>query len=102
MTLGVVIDVSAPAETYDVVHAAMLEQLGPTTVDGLLVHLARATEDGFQVVEVWESAEARDRASREVVGPAAARALQGGEIPGQRVTEFEVRGLVLPRAGVAV
>jgi hypothetical protein len=102
MTLGVVIDVSAPVETYDAVHAEMLEHLGPTGVDGLLVHLARPTADGFQVIEVWESAEARDRASREVVGPAAAAALRGRELPEQVVTEFDVRGLVLPRAGIAV
>ncbi len=101
MTLGVITDVSAPVEFYDAVHAAMLERTGPA-VDGLLLHLARPTADGFQVIDVWESREAHERGIREVVGPASAEVLRGQAPPPSVVTEFEVRGLVLPRAGVAV
>ena len=101
MTLGVVFDVAAPVETYDAVHAAMLERSG-TDVDGLLLHLARRTADGVQVIEVWESREQLERATREVVGPVLAEVLRGQAPPLSVVTEFEVRGLVLPRAGIAV
>jgi len=101
MTLGVITDVSAPVETYDAVHAAMLEGTGPAA-DGLLLHLARPTADGFQVIDVWESREAYERGMREVVGPAFAEILQGQAPPPSVVTEFEVRGLVLQSAGVAV
>ncbi len=101
MTLGVMTDVSAPVEFYDAVHAAMLEQIG-TAFDGLLLHLVRPTADGFQAIEVWASREAHERGNREVVGPVFAEVLQGQAPPASVVTEFEVRGLVLPRAGVAV
>ncbi|MGR7026075.1 hypothetical protein [Geodermatophilus sp. URMC 62] len=100
MTLGVVFDVAAPVETYDAVHAALLRRTG-TDVDGLLLHLARQTAEGVQVTEVWESREQFERGTREVVGPVVAEVL-GGQAPASVVTEFEVRGLVLPRAGVAV
>ena len=101
MTLGVITDVSAPIELYDTVHAAMLERM-TRSFDGLLLHLARPTADGFQAIEVWESREAYERGNREVVGPVFAEVLQGQAPPASVVTEFEVRGLVLPKAGVAV
>jgi hypothetical protein len=101
MTLGVITDVSAPVETYDAMHAAMLQRVG-STFDGLVLHVARPTDGGFQVIEVWESREDYERANREVVGPLAAELLRGQAPPASVVTEFEVRGLVLPRAGVAV
>ncbi len=99
MTLGVVTDVSAPVETYDAIHAAVLERAG-TAVGGLLLHLARSTADGFQVTEVWESREQWERANREVVGPVVAEVLRGQAPPAQVVTEFEVRGLVVPDRSV--
>jgi hypothetical protein len=101
MTLGVITDVSAPVETYDALHAAMLGRMD-AAVDGLLLHLARPTADGFQVIDVWESREAYERGTREVVGPVSAEVLGGRARPASVVTEFEVRGLVLPRAGIAV
>jgi hypothetical protein len=101
MTYAVTMDVAEPVELYDAVHRALLERTGGT-VDGLLVHLARQTGDGFQVVEVWESREDFERASAEIVGPLAGEVLQGRPRNPTVVTEFAVRGLVLPRAGVAV
>ena len=102
MTLGLVTDVSAPIEFYDAVHPATLERMSGTTVDGLLLHLARPTADGFQVIEVWETREDHERGIREVLAPVFAEVLQGQAPPASVTTEFEVRGLVLPRAGVAV
>ena len=100
MTLGVATDVSAPVEIYDAVHAAMLERTG-TAGNGLLLHLARPTADGFQVIEVWESREEWERANREVVWPVVAEVLRGQTPPAQAVTEFEVRGLVVPAGSLA-
>ncbi len=101
MTWGMVVDVPAPVEVYDAVHAELLRRTSGT-VEGLLIHLARATGTGFQVVEVWESRADHDRYEREVVGPVVAELAGGEPPPVDGVTEFEVRGLVLPRAGVAV
>jgi len=49
---GVITTVPAPVEMYDEIH----RRFG-ASVNGLLVHVGRATTDGFQVVEVWESKE---------------------------------------------
>jgi hypothetical protein len=103
MSWGVIVDVAAPAEVYDAVHARLLDLTGGRA-DGLLVHLARATDTGFQVVEVWESKDHRERYQAELVGPLLAE-LSGGDGPpgeGPVATEFDVRGLVVPPAGVAV
>jgi hypothetical protein len=35
----------------------------------LLVHVGRATTDGFQTLEVWESKEHYDRANTDIVFP---------------------------------
>jgi hypothetical protein len=50
---GVITTVPAPVEMYDAVHGEILRRVG--AFDGLLVHIGRATTDGFQVMEVWES-----------------------------------------------
>ena len=100
MTWAGTMDVAVPVELYDAVHRVLLERTGGV-VDGLLVHLARQTGDGFQVVEVWESREDFERYSAEVVGPVATEVLQGRPRRPTVVTPFDVRGLVLPRAGVA-
>ena len=103
MSWGVITDVAAPPEVYDAVHARVLDRTGGRA-DGLLVHLARATDTGFQVVEVWESKNHCERFEAEHVGPVVAE-LSGADGPagGAPVaTEFDVRGLVVPPAGVAV
>jgi hypothetical protein len=103
MTWGVIVDVPAPVELYDAMHAAMLERTGGS-VEGLLVHLARETGSGFQVIEVWESQAGYERNMAEVVGPVL-RELAGDSpappsVDGRQ--PFAVRGLVLPRAPIAV
>jgi len=47
-----IVDVPAPVAVYDATHAELLRRTGGH-VDGLVVHICRATESGFQVVEVW-------------------------------------------------
>ncbi len=103
MTYGVVFDVRAPVEMYDAVHAEVLRRAG-RSVDGLLCHVARATADGFQVIEVWETKDQFERYNRELIGPVVAE-LSGGQAPpedGQTTEEFDVRGLVIPRGDVVL
>jgi hypothetical protein len=88
-----------PVEVYDAVHEALLERTGGA-VAGLLVHLARQTDDGVQVIEVGESREAFERYGREVVEPVVSEILAGAEHPLEIVTPFDVRGLVVPAGGV--
>jgi hypothetical protein len=101
MTFGMVLDVPAPIELYDGLHAAVLRH-GGDTPDGLLLHIGRATDSGFQIIEVWESREQFDRYNNEVVGPALAESA-GRQPEGEPdFTEFEPRGLVVPAARVLV
>jgi hypothetical protein len=95
---GVITAVPAPVEFYDAVHAELRRRTGGK-VDGLLVHIARATDDGFEVVEVWRSREEFERYAREIVDPVLAE-LSGGRAPaaGEGGRPFEVLGLVIPAA----
>jgi hypothetical protein len=65
------------------------------------LHVGRLTSGGFQVVEVWDSEEQRDRFNAEVVGPAIAQ-LSGGQPPGTEPAreESEPHGLIVPSAAV--
>ncbi|HYP45325.1 MAG TPA: hypothetical protein VEQ66_09050 [Propionibacteriaceae bacterium] len=94
--------VSTPVETYDALHHALLRETGGN-VEGLLVHIARVTSEGFQVIEVWESKELYDRCNREVLWPLAGKIL-GDQPPeaGPAAEEFEVRGLVVPQSQIAL
>jgi hypothetical protein len=99
---GVLSRVPAPVEMYDAAHAE-IHRRSRGKVEGLLVHVGRATDDGFEVLEVWESREQFERYNREVVAPAMAGTTPGPTpSPGQGVDEFEVRGLVVPSAGIYV
>jgi hypothetical protein len=104
MAYGITIHVPAPIEMYDAVHAAILARTG-TNVDGLLLHIGRATQDGFEALEVWESRDHYDRYNRELVEPLIADLAGPGNasFPGsQQVEEFEVRGLVIPRGSISL
>ena len=102
MAYGFVMDVPAPIEFYDALHAE-IARLAPDGVEGLLVHVGRATRDGSQVTEIWTAKEQCDRFNQEIVGPALAR-LSGGQPPPEQpaMQEFEPRGLIVPAAHVVV
>jgi hypothetical protein len=99
---GLVMDVPAPIDFYDALHA----EIGRRTPDGaggLLVHVGRETSGGFQVIEIWESKELCDRFYAEIVGPALADLSGGQPPPAQPAMQgFEPRGLIIPAAHVAV
>jgi len=101
MTYGFVMDVPAPIEAYEAMHAEIARRVtGP--VEGLLLHVGRATGNGFQIIEVWDSKEQFDRYDAEIVQPVVAR-MPGGQPAGQpTLEEFEPRGLIVPSARVAV
>jgi hypothetical protein len=95
MPYGVTLDVAAPVELYDALHA----EFARYPANGLLLHVGRPTADGFQVLEVWESKEVYEAWSSSYIGPVmAAVAAAGWSPPRPVVSEFEVRGLVVPPA----
>ena len=98
MTYGFVMDVPAPIEIYDAVHAEIARRDTGENY-GMLLHVGRATPDGFQVIEIWESKEQRERFDAEVMGPALAQ-LSGGlpAPPPPRIEEFEPHGLIVGSA----
>lgn len=100
---GVSTTVQAPVEMYDGMHAEMKRQSGHS-VDGCLVHVGRATLDGFEVLEVWESKEHYDRANAEIVFPLMEQMVGDQSAPPiEQVTEtFEVHGLVIPRGDILI
>ena len=100
---GVTTTFPAPVEMYDGMHAEMMRRAGPS-VDGLLVHIGRATTDGFQIVEVWESKEQFDRAHTDIEVPLM-RELAGDQLPSstELATEtFVVHGLVIPNGNILI
>lgn len=100
---GVIITVPAPVEMYDRMHAEMKQQSG-TSVDGCLVHVGRATPDGFEVLEVWESKERYDRANADIVFPLMQKLAGDRPAPPieQAIETFEVHGLVIPRGDILI
>ena len=104
MIWAMTLDVPAPAEVYDAVHRHLLATVG-RSADGLLVHLARATDTGFQVTEVWESRAHYEHYAKGPVAEAMAAmaAPPGGAAPPPGdPTPFDVRGLVLPTGGITI
>jgi hypothetical protein len=116
MTYAVSIDVHVPAAVYQALHAQHLEHLERTggQVDGLLVHLARPTADGFQVLEVWDTKASYDHFNDTVIAPLATEAgftpRAGTDTDGpaaqppilsMSVTEIDISGLVIPRGPIA-
>jgi hypothetical protein len=100
MTYGFAMDVAAPIELYDALHAE-IGRRSAGRADGMLLHVGRATPGGFQVTEVWETEEQWNRFAAEVVGPALAE-VTGGQVQQPEVEGFEPRGLIVPAAQVLV
>lgn len=99
---GVITTVPAPVEMYDAVHAEIIKRVG--IIDGILVHVGRATTNGFEVLEVWESKEHYDRANTDIVFPLM-RELAGDQ-PSPSIKQateaFDVHGLVIPRGNILI
>jgi hypothetical protein len=101
-----VVDMPLPAELYDAVHKEMISRTDGK-VDGLLMHVGRRTDDGFQVIEVWADRESYERADREVVAPIIASLVASApsgspDAAAAHVEQFTPRGLVLPQSGIVV
>jgi hypothetical protein len=64
----------------------------------LVLHLAYATDRGFDLTEVWESKEQFDAFNQEVFPQAMARAGVPMNGPAPETLEFEPAGVMTPRA----
>lgn len=79
MTYAHIWQVRAPLDAYDAVWAEVRRAHGEAPPDGLILHLAAPTEDGFEILEIWRTAEHSARFAGQVLAPAVSRAL--GELP---------------------
>ena len=101
MSYGFVQDVPLPIEAYTAMHAE-IGRRAAGRVEGMLFHVARATDRGFQIIEVWDSKEQFERYDAEIIRPVVAE-MSGGQAPPAVATEeFEPLGLIVPSAQVAV
>ena len=100
---GVITTVPAPIEMYDGIHAEMMNRVG-MSVNGLLVHIGRATTGGFQTLEVWESKEHYDRANADIVFPLMRELVGDQPLPTiEQTTEaIDIRGLVVPGSNILI
>jgi hypothetical protein len=102
MTHGLVMKVPAPTDFYDALHAEVGRR-STGRADGLLLHVSRVTDDGFEMLEIWESKDQCDRFFTEFVRPAIASVSGTHALRGEPVTmEFEPRGLIIPSAAIVV
>ncbi|MDT0349430.1 hypothetical protein [Pseudonocardia charpentierae] len=99
MTYAHIFDIPGPVELYQAAHAEFAKY--PT--DDMLLHVARSTGDGVEVVEVWTSREAfHDWMGTRGVAALGAIAAAGWTFPEVTATPFDPTGLILPTAGIAV
>jgi hypothetical protein len=99
MTYGIVTTITGDGSMYDKLHGELLQRTGGE-IAGLLLHIGRTTERGFQVIEVWESKDQFDRANHDIVWPLASQILGNDAVSAPVATEeFEPRGLVIPAVG---
>jgi hypothetical protein len=91
--------IAAPIETYHAMHRAVLEVMEEEGAgEGLLLHLAYPTDQGFDLTEVWESKEHLNAFNRNVFPKAMARAGVPMDGPQPEPIEFTPAGVVAPRA----
>jgi hypothetical protein len=94
MTYGVIVRVKAPIEAYDATHAEVMKAAGPQQVPGFIVHIGRETEDGFELIEVWETKDQADAFNRDVVWPAMQRLGMPEDGPEPETVEFQARAVL--------
>jgi hypothetical protein len=82
-------DVAATWEQYERVTALTVEPLP----QGLILHVAGPTADGFRVIDVWEDRDAWERFNAERIAPAVA-ALGGPARPEPTFRDFEAAHVV--------
>jgi hypothetical protein len=95
MAVGVLImfPEGAGQAEYEAVTKKMLGSLTPSeTPDGLIVHTAGQSPQGWYVYDVWESKEDFERFAQEKVGPASEAVM--GEPMQVEPTFYEVSNLI--------
>lgn len=94
---GYTMRVAQDIGTYQAMHRAVMDLVGDD-FDGLILHLAAPTADGYELTEVWHSKDRLDAFNRDVL-PAAAQAAGVRLDPADvQVTEFDPAVVITPGA----
>jgi hypothetical protein len=95
---GYTMHVPQPIEAYQAMHKAVLEVVAEDGGgEGLVLHLAYATDNGFDLTEVWEAKEQFEAFNRDVFPKAMARAGISMDGPLPQPVEFDPAGVVTQR-----
>ena len=96
---GYTMHVPAPPEAYQALHHAVTEVVREQGGgEGLILHVAHATDLGFDLTEVWESKEQLEAFNRTVFPQAMARAGIAMDGPPPPTVEFDPLAVVTARA----
>lgn len=96
---GYTLHVPAPIEVYRAMHQAVLEVLEEEGGgEGLVLHVAYPTDQGFDLTEVWDSKEHLDAFNRDLFPKAMARAGVPMDGPQPEPVEFTPAAVMTPRA----
>jgi hypothetical protein len=91
--------VPAPIAVYQAMHRAVLQVVDQEGGgEGLILHLAYPTDEGFDLIEVWESKEDLDAFNHDVWPKAMARAGMPMDGPQPEPIEFTPAAVMTPRA----
>lgn len=86
---GYTMHVPAPIHVYHAMHKAVMEVADEVGgVEGLLLHMAYPTDQGFDVTEVWETRESLDAFNRDVFPQAMSRSGVSMDGPPPEAVEF--------------
>ena len=86
--------VPAPIEAYDALHEAV-KSVTDSDGEGLVVHIARPTESGFEIIEVWESEQHFGTFITQTFPKAVAKLGGLGDLQAPPVEQFELRGFLV-------
>ncbi len=89
MPYALVQDIASSWEQYESVTSRLLDPVP----EGLILHLAGPTDEGFRTIDVWEDADAFERFQAERVRPALA-ALGGPNRPEPTIRDLNAAHLV--------
>ncbi len=96
---GFTISIPAPIATYQAMHKATLEVLEQEGGgEGLLLHFAYPTDQGFVLTEVWDSKDHSDAFNRDVLPKAMSRAGLPADSPQPEPVEFTPTVVMTPHA----
>lgn len=92
---GYTMRVAQDIATYQAMHQAVVELMGDSR-DGLILHLAAPSANGFEVTEVWHSKDLLDAFNRDVLPAAMQKAGVTMDPADVQVTEFDPVVVITP------